>query len=100
MVPNKERYFGRYTALSAKEVVVEKLGFKVRIKYHIDSVFFANGVINQTFRNVTEIHYNYPSAVANSVAFESDVHSTGQTHLLSDIQEFEAEMEVEKAEHF
>ena len=75
------------------------LGFKVRVKYHIDSDFFNNAVINQTFRNVTEIHYNYPS-VANSVAFESDIHRAGLTHLLSDIQEFEAEMETEKSEHF
>jgi hypothetical protein len=79
---------------------VENLGFKVRVKYHIDSDFFKNDVIDQTFRNVTEIHYNYPKSIAPSVAFESDVHGTGLTHFLSDVQEFVAIAEKEIAEHF
>ncbi len=79
---------------------MKNLGFKARVKYHIDSDFYNAGCINQTFRNVTEIHYNYPSVVANSVAFESDIHGTGQTHLLADIQEFKTELETEIAENF
>ena len=59
----------------------------------------------ETLRNVTEVHYNYrrrnksvPGEVM--VAFESDIHSTGNTYRLASIVEFEAVLETERAEGF
>ena len=41
-------------------------------------------------RNITEIHYKYPSVIKYSmqVAFESDIHQTGSTFYLSQVKEF------------
>lgn len=72
-------------------------GNKVKLKYQQDSPF--PNVIEE-LRNVTEIHFNYPSVVARQVAFESDIHETGKTVFVSHIQEFETTLEVEKAEAF
>ena len=45
-----------------------------------------------TLENITEIHYRYESAIANRIAFESDVEGTGMTMALEDIFEFEAKL--------
>lgn len=69
------------------------LGFRVFIR-------FKDGT-EDTFRNVTEIHYNFkPAARKNRIAFESSIHATGSTYDISDIAEFEALRETEKAEAF
>ncbi len=54
------------------------------------------------FRNVTEIHWDYCSVRSHSrkVAFESDVHATGQTYDVDWIAEFEAVLETEEAPEF
>lgn len=49
-------------------------GMKVTSKH-------SNGT-EQVFRNVTEIHYRYPSDEGKKVAFESDIHGTGCTYHL------------------
>lgn len=58
-------------------------------------------------RNVTEIHYNYnrkePAMVAlmgPQIAFESDIHQSGNTFRVSDIAEFETFGETEKQPDF
>lgn len=53
-----------------------------------------------TLRNITEIHYRYPSVIKESmsVAFESDIHYTGCTYYISDIKEFHTELETERQE--
>ena len=52
-------------------------------------------------RNVTEIHYNYPTPISvKSVAFESDIHGTGLTMFIHDIDEFETELEADKQPNF
>lgn len=51
-------------------------------------------------RNVTEIHYSYPSYVGKRIAFESDIHSTGTIFPVNKIAEFETKLECEKAEDF
>jgi hypothetical protein len=44
-----------------------------------------------TLKNITEIHYNYPSAgQGKRIAFESDIDTTGYTYDVADIAEFEA----------
>jgi hypothetical protein len=69
----------------------ENFGIKV-------SVTFKNGR-KETFRNVTEIHYNYRTALDDKrIAFESDIHSTGNTYSISEIEEFETAPETEKQE--
>jgi len=74
-----------------------QFGFNVRIKFKKDSPF---GNIEENYRNVTEIHYNYPSAFGQSVAFESDIHGTGGTKLTDYIKEFEATLETKKQKDF
>ncbi len=51
------------------------------------------------FRNVTEIHYNFPSLLNPSIAFESDIHGTGCTRFIDDIKEFNTSLEINKAKH-
>ena len=80
--------------------MIDNLGCRVDIKFSESSQFFQEGCKDQTFRNVTEIHYNYPSPIGKSIAFESDIHETGQTHIISDIQDFWTEREDEVAEGF
>jgi hypothetical protein len=54
-----------------------------------------------TYRNVTEIHYNYKSCIStNRIAFESDIHNTGRTWSIYLIDEFKTTLETEKAESF
>lgn len=55
-----------------------------------------------TLRNVTEIHYGYPSAMleGEKVAFESDIHGTGMTYAVKNVIEFETSLETEKSESF
>lgn len=67
------------------------LGMSVQITFSTTGCF-AGGTA--TLHNVTEIHYNYPSArKAVRIAFESDIHHTGFTYDLTDIAEFEAKLE-------
>lgn len=74
---------------------MENLGMKVTVK-------IGSWAIPQVLRNVTEIHYRYPSSYAGEarVAFESDIHQTGCTYKISDIEEFETALETEIAEEF
>ena len=74
---------------------MENLGMKVTVK-------IGSWAIPQVLRNVTEIHYRYPSSYAGEarVAFESDIHQTGCTYKISDIEEFETSLETEIAEEF
>ncbi len=66
-------------------------GFDVVIKYKIDSPF---GNVEEIRHNVTEIHYLYEALTGrrDSVAFESDIHSTGGTVKVEYIKEFEAKI--------
>ena len=65
--------------------------FTVKVRFAASSPF---GPCEQVFRNVTEIHYNWPrigsGKASQSVAFESDEDGTGSTYLLAYIEEFEA----------
>ena len=74
---------------------MENLGMKVTVK-------LGSWAIPTVLRNVTEIHYRYPSSYAGEarVAFESDIHQTGCTYKVSDIEEFETSLETEIADEF
>ena len=74
---------------------MENFGMQVKISFGV-------WAIPTVLRNVTEIHYNYPSFFPADarIAFESDIHSTGCTYNLSDIEEFETSLETEIAEEF
>jgi len=50
-------------------------------------------------RNVTEIHYNFPSLI-KQCAFESSIHLTGLNYFIDDILEFETETETKKEKEF
>ena len=59
----------------------------------------------QTYRNVTEIHWNYPRGIdseqdSGRVAFESDIHGTGITWAIDWIKELNVFPETEIAEAF
>lgn len=74
---------------------MENLGMQVKISFGV-------WAIPVVLRNVTEIHYRYRSFSPDddSIAFESDIHSTGCTYKISDIEEFETSLETEIAEEF
>jgi hypothetical protein len=65
-------------------------GNKVNIKRYSVNGIREKIIIKEELRNVTEIHFNYNKR--NSVAFESDIHSTGMTILFIDLIEFETEL--------
>jgi hypothetical protein len=52
-----------------------------------------------TLNNVTEVHYSHPPE-RRSVAFESDIHSTGVNLLIEDVLEFEVRPMNELAPDF
>ena len=55
----------------------------------------------EILNNVTEIHYNYTSVLSGlQIAFESDIHETGCTKNVADIDNFEAIIQNEKADEF
>lgn len=61
------------------------------------TVKFQNPERTVVFRNVTEIHFNFPSALKDKrIAFESDIHRTGCTYAFEDVLEFETALETEK----
>jgi hypothetical protein len=64
----------------------------IRIKFKKD-IF---GRVEITLENITEIHYNYKNQdqYSHSVAFESDIDSTGYTYPIDTIEEFEALVKV------
>jgi hypothetical protein len=68
----------------------KNLGCCAKIIFHSGSVICC--------RNVTEIHYNYPSPATEilgpSVAFESDIHRNGCTFKIKDIASFETTLET------
>lgn len=77
-------------------VAEAQLGMKVGIRFREGSLF---GPSSLELRNVTEIHYSYPPE-GTRIAFESDIHTTGFTCFVTDIAEFEATLETEKATAF
>jgi hypothetical protein len=64
----------------------------IRIKFKED-IF---GGVEITLENITEIHYNYKNQdqYSHSVAFESDIDSTGYVYPIDIIEEFEALVKV------
>ena len=77
---------------------MKQFGFKVKIRFKKDSPFKETSI---TCHNITEIHYNYDSICPwKSVAFESDIHKTGLTQRINDIEEFEATNETKKCKEF
>jgi hypothetical protein len=61
----------------------EDLGVHVWMRFRNGSIY---GYSEQELPNITEIHYGYRGT---RVAFESNVHSTGFTYDICDIDEFE-----------
>ena len=74
---------------------MENFGMQVKISFGV-------WAIPTVLRNVTEIHYRYRSSSLRDdrIAFESDIHSTGCTYKMSDIDEFETSLETEIAGEF
>jgi len=68
-------------------------GMRVVISYKEREGDWEIGILN----NVTEIHYNYTSVLSGlQIAFESDIHETGCTKNVADIDNFEAIIQNEK----
>lgn len=57
-------------------------GMLVKIKW-------TTGDTPNEYHNVTLVHYKYPSALGQKVAFESDIHGTGATFPIDKIAEME-----------
>lgn len=51
-------------------------------------------------RNVTEIHWKFPSPMGSQVAFESDIQQTGCTYFTDQILEFEVVCETSTQSSF
>ena len=58
-------------------------GFDVKIVYTKNSVWLQK---EETVHNVTEVHYLFSSPIKEQVAFESDIHFTGFTRPVEDIE--------------
>jgi hypothetical protein len=86
-------------------------GMKVTIKFSKTGIYGMNGHTHDVLRNVTEIHYNFNHMFAKNapktstlnevrIAFESEVHGTGNTYAITDILEFTTSLETERAGAF
>ena len=64
--------------------------FNVKVKFKEDSSFYQAGCKEQTYRNITEIHYNYPP-FGGRIALESGIDSAGSTIEIDWIEELETE---------
>ena len=81
--------------------IITPKGFNVKIKYTKNSAYYRAGTKTDTHHNVTEIHYNFKSALPlKQVAFESDIHGTGCTIPIDEIEEFEAKVATKIAKSF
>lgn len=60
----------------------EQYGYTVVIRYRDESPYSER---ESTFHNVTEVHYKFASPIGEQVAFESNIHGTGFTRFLKDI---------------
>jgi hypothetical protein len=78
---------------------MKNYGLDVEIWYKADSPW---GDVSEVRHNVTEIHYNYPQGndESLSIAFESDIHTTGGTISIQYIKEFEAKLATNIAEKY
>jgi hypothetical protein len=66
-------------------------GFTVKIVFTETSPYYKSGEETREVKNITEIHYSYPSPLnREATAFESDIEGTGFTILNEYIKEFEA----------
>ena len=75
------------------------LGFDVEVKYNPHS---ALGKVRsyETFRNVTEIHWRYNTYGEPRVAIETQIHGTGGTYALTDIEHLDISAAIVKGETF
>lgn len=88
---------------------IKNFGNKVTVKIRI-GVGVLEKIITNTYRNVTEIHFNYENSNKGEsfgkffggpgIAFESDIHKTGATWRIKQVVEFETELETEIAKEF
>ena len=63
---------------------------KAIIKFKKDSPYYKSGEKKRIVKNLTEVHYSYPSAFEKKqTAFESDIDGTGFTIINEYIEEFE-----------
>lgn len=78
------------------EVDMPQFGVKVTMRFNGTGTFASLKDHTQVLRNITEIHYGYKSSLKRKgIAFESNIHETGCTYDIVDIEEFETESETE-----
>ena len=78
--------------------MTEPMGNKVTVQF--SEIAGPSPCEKQVYRNVTEVHWNYPTPMGERVAFESDIHGTGITWACDWIAEFEVVPEIEIADKF
>jgi hypothetical protein len=92
--------------IPSRRVSISRQGvdeFEAKISEQTNGMFVRGTFENlgrQRLRNVTEVHYNYPSygwPYRDRVAFESDIHQTGVTY---PVGEFEVRLEKRRAKYF
>lgn len=71
-------------------------GYDVTVKYA--AVPF--GVHTGTLHNVTEVHHLYETPIGKRIAFESDIHMTGCTYDVKELDEVIIEPAQEKHKEF
>ncbi len=76
-------------------------GFNVKMKWFL--LVDPTKIIEETYHNITEIHYNYDSAMSDiigvQIAFESDIHQTGFTRSIKQVVEYEAKLATQIHSH-
>lgn len=76
-------------------------GMNVKIKFTKKSAYYCSGTKGLLLNNITEIYYNFKSALlVKQIAFESDIHGTGETYFFDEIKEYEAKLATKKNDNF
>lgn len=69
-------------------------------EFGMDVIIHLKDGTSQTRNNCTEFHHRFDSVIAESSAFESDIHSTGGTMELKRIDKIEVVLATKKHENY
>ena len=62
---------------------------KVLVKFALDSLYYKNGIKQETFKDVQEVHYNYTDIFTGSNRLAIERANTSYIYNINDITEIE-----------